>query len=621
MKNYLFTFILAILLNPLLAQAQLKHITGLEKMPDHPRLLLLKGEEENIKISINNNESLAKIHKAIIDESDNIITLNPLQRTLIGKRLLETSGELLRRVFFLSYAYRMTREEKYLKKAEFELLTVSEFSDWNPSHFLDVAEMTMGVAIGYDWLYHDLSATSLATIKNALLKKGLEPSLIAKNNSWQKSSSNWNQVCNTSMSYGALAIYEDNPSLSSLIVDRAIETIQLPMQAYKPDGGYPEGYGYWNYGTGFNLLFLSALEKIFGSDFNLSNIEGFLKTPNYYQNMLGSSGFNFNYSDTANSLSNLSPSMFWFAQRTNDLSLLFNEKQHLESKNMAKNKILPVIMLWAKDIDFNQITPPNLLTWVSQGANPVAMMRTSWVNPDGIYVGLKAGSPSISHAHMDIGSFVMDAQGVRWASDLGMQSYYSLESKGIKIGSMSQDSQRWTVYRLNNFSHNTLTFDGALQKANGYAAITSYSNEPNFMSATTNISNIYSNKVTSVKRGVAIVDTTHVVIKDEIEASDKATIVRWAMVTPATVKILNKNTAELTQKGKKLYLKVHNATNITLKTWSTNPPNTYDAPNIGTTIIGFETTIAAKTKKVLTVLLMPDKIILNTNKIKSLQDW
>jgi hypothetical protein len=32
-------------------------------------------------------------------------------------------------------------------------------------HFLDVAEMTMAVAIGYDWLYDDLSPASRAAIK------------------------------------------------------------------------------------------------------------------------------------------------------------------------------------------------------------------------------------------------------------------------------------------------------------------------------------------------------------------------------------------------------------------------------------------------------------------------
>ena len=38
------------------------------------------------------------------------------------------------------------------------MLAVSRFTDWNPTHFLDVGEMVMALAIGYDWLYDSLQA-------------------------------------------------------------------------------------------------------------------------------------------------------------------------------------------------------------------------------------------------------------------------------------------------------------------------------------------------------------------------------------------------------------------------------------------------------------------------------
>ncbi len=58
-----------------------------------------------------------------------------------GKRLLSVSRLVLKRIFYLSYAYRMTKEEKYAYRATQEMLSVSRFPDWNPSHFLDVGEM------------------------------------------------------------------------------------------------------------------------------------------------------------------------------------------------------------------------------------------------------------------------------------------------------------------------------------------------------------------------------------------------------------------------------------------------------------------------------------------------
>ena len=61
---------------------------------------------------------------------------------------------------------------------------------------------------------------------------------------------------------------------------------------------------------------------------------------------------------------------------------------------------------------------------------------------------------------MDAGSFVFDALGVRWVQDLGMQEYYSLEKENVDLWNMSQNGQRWNVFRYNNLAHNTLTVNG-----------------------------------------------------------------------------------------------------------------------------------------------------------------
>ena len=95
----------------------------------------------------------------------------------------------------------------------------------------------------------------------------------------------------------------------------------------------------------------------------------------------------------------------------------------------------------------------------------VALIRTGWDKGEGFYVGIKGGTASANHAHMDAGSFVFEAQGVRWAQDLGMQEYYSLEKEGVRLRNGDQDGQRWDVFRYNNFVHNT--FDGIRRKAPG----------------------------------------------------------------------------------------------------------------------------------------------------------
>ncbi len=51
-------------------------------------------------------------------------------------------------------AWKMDEDSRFLDRAVAELDAVCAFSDWNPSHFLDLAEMSLAVSIGYDWLYN-----------------------------------------------------------------------------------------------------------------------------------------------------------------------------------------------------------------------------------------------------------------------------------------------------------------------------------------------------------------------------------------------------------------------------------------------------------------------------------
>ena len=596
-----------LLLVQLAATAQTNRLDGKRTMPGHPRILMLKGEEEALKRTINADKAWSALHGAILTECDAMLPMPVLERIQIGRRLLDKSREGLRRVFYLAYAWRMTRQEKYLKRAEKELLALSAFSDWNPSHFLDVAEMTMAVSIGYDWLYNDLPESSRGAIKEAILKKGIEPSMDPRYNGWLKSSNNWNQVCNAGITYGALAVYEDQPDQSSALINRAVESIVLPMGDYSPNGAYPEGYAYWGYGTSFNVLFISALDKLFGQDFGLSQQPGFLKTAGYLENMTGPSGNAYNYSDSGLK-GELQPAMFWFSQKLKDPSLLWTERSRLmnsEPKRHVKNRLLPAALLWSNGIGMSQIAPPNATMWVGGGKTPVALMRTSWSDSSAIYVGVKGGSPSSSHAHMDVGSFIMEADGVRWAMDFGMQEYESLESKGVDLWNMRQNSQRWQVFRYNNFVHNTLIINDQLQQVTGKAPMTTHSDSPSFMNAQFDLTSVYSKSLVKANRGVAIVNKAYVVVRDELETPAAQTTVRWVMLTPASVTLTGTNKAELTKDGKTLTLQVDEPAGVTLKTWPTDPTHEYDTPNPGTVLIGFEVTYPTTTKTAITVTLTP----------------
>ena len=123
--------------------AQKEFVDASTRLSGHPRILLQKGEEKALKKVIMKDAIWKDIHQSLLAEAEDIVKLPVNERIKTGRRLLSISRENLRRIFILSYAYRMSGKSEFLKRAESEMLKAASFSDWNPSHFLDVGEMTM----------------------------------------------------------------------------------------------------------------------------------------------------------------------------------------------------------------------------------------------------------------------------------------------------------------------------------------------------------------------------------------------------------------------------------------------------------------------------------------------
>ena len=121
-NKYIVSLIVASVIGCSTMIAQVDHLVPDPKIPPHPRILMLKGEEAAVKKTIAGDKIWDKLHQSILAECDNMITMPVLERIQIGRRLLDKSREAIRRLFFLSYAYRMTGQKKYLDRAEKEML-------------------------------------------------------------------------------------------------------------------------------------------------------------------------------------------------------------------------------------------------------------------------------------------------------------------------------------------------------------------------------------------------------------------------------------------------------------------------------------------------------------------
>lgn len=566
---------------------------------------MLPADEARLREEIVSEGMKKDLFALLRKNADEMLGQEPVARKQEGKRLLSVSREALRRVLTLAFVWRVTGEAAYEERAVREMQAAAAFSDWNPSHFLDVAEMTTALAIGYDWLLPTLAAEQEAALRNAILEKGIRPSLDVVRH-WVRGNNNWNQVCHGGMVMGALALLEHEPELAARVIRRALDGLPHAMKEYQPDGVYPEGPSYWEYGTTYNILCIAALESALNTDFDLVAFPGFRETGMFPLYMTGPTGNHFSFSDCG-SKSSCSPAVYWFARRLNDPGLAYQEQPWLEKtlrgEGSSQSRFMPLLLLWWDGR--TPEAPRQPLHWKGEGINPVAVHRTSWTDPNATFLAVKGGTPSANHGHMDIGSFILEADGVRWAVDIMGRGYGDLEARGLGIWNMFQDSDRWRIYRYHNSSHNTLTVNGQAQRVKGRADITGFSADPATAHTLLDMGPVYKGELASALRGFSLLPDGRVRIQDEITAGKHDARVRWAMTTPATASNVEPGRATLVLGDKRLFLDVLSPRDAAIQSFSTETGNDWDLNNPDIHQVGFEVNLPKGESTELVVVFTP----------------
>ncbi|RRB01133.1 heparinase II/III domain-containing protein [Larkinella rosea] len=595
------------------AHAQLDSIRATATLSEHPRILLSQGEVQALQQAIQSDTSLGLVHQLLLAQCDSILLSkrSALSPTRVGRIQHSDVREALRRLFALSYGWRLTGRQAYFDRAKHELWMVL-IVYWHREQVEHLAEITTAASLAYDWLYSNLSPRDRDFVQKTIIKKGLEAAFIPRDSSWTVPTDYQKQVVNTGLVFGALAIYETQPELARSILNRSIRSTRQLLTHYEPDGAYPYGYSAWSYATSFTALLISALQNEFKTDFGLLAQTGFLKTAAYGLHMRAPSGNCFNYGK-ADLEAPLQPVQFWLAHRAENQWAGWKERNWLVSKKAnawQKEALLPALLIWSYRQPLTGNSQPPGQVWVGRGKAPIALLRSSWHDSTALFMGLKAGTPSLADAHMDVGSFVVESQGVRWAIDLGPQNMDSLQLAGVDMQQTNQNAPRWLVYRNSTMGHNTLVANYGAQLVNGFAPISSHSNQPAFLNAITDLTSLYADDLVSARRGVAIRNGRSMLVQDEVETGSKETVMRWAFVTGAEVERIDSHRAILSQSGKKLLVALDPGSGLTLRTWSTGPRYEHDSVNPGTMQVGFETTIPPGTKRSWKVEFIPEIVSL-----------
>jgi len=534
----------------------------------HPRLILTHGIEANLKAKIKSDPVVKSYYEAMKYNAKEILTKPVLTRVVIGRRMLSTSREMLYRMSILSLLYRLDKDPAYLKKIDEELKSVCSFVDWHPSHFLDVAEMSMAVSLAVDWAGFALPKSTVEMAKKSLIEKGLNPSFKYGN---YTGTNNWNQVCNGGMIAAAITVADKDPKLAASVISKSLEGMPNALKQYAPSGIYPEGATYWDYGTSFSCVTSSILQSAFGTDFGIADYPSFLESANFRLLMEAPSGYYFNFADCGDRQSGYGDiTLAWFAQKTGNSVFLEKGKFLKPPEKVGKlSRLAGPGLIWLSQ--FEEKTKTELpLIWKGDGTNPVVVFRGGKDDQTGYYFGGKGGRANLSHGNMDAGSFVFELNDVRWVIDPGNQDYNELEQAGFDLWGMCQDCQRWSLLTKGNHGHSTLTVNDQRFKVNGYAPIIDFKTSP-VPEATIDMTEIYNGNVKSANRKF-IKDTDHsITIEDHVIINDSTKMFTWAAMTTAEV-IPSSEGAILKKDNKTLNLKILSPENVGVSILMMDPP-------------------------------------------------
>ncbi|MEM7576052.1 MAG: heparinase II/III family protein [Planctomycetota bacterium] len=490
-------------------------------------------------------------------------------------RLLTPARFVLMRTMVLAQAFHLTGRATFARRARHELLHAAAYPDWGPEHLLDTAELCTAVALGYDWLYDTLDDVDRRTLLEALRDLGLGQ-MPADHWCWTRHN-NWNQVCCGGATLAALVLEDTEPQLAAETLARTRAAISHGMQAYAPDGVSPEGVSYWSYGATYNALMFSALHTAHGEDPRDLMAEPLRRSAIVRSLVEAPSQQWWSYADSF-SHNRIEPALLWFADLDDAPHLAESVWRQAANPNAYLRNLrapvqawlLPLALIWPappdKPLPFNAMSR----AWHGRGSVPLAILRHAGHAQDpkcAAFLGIKGGSPSVSHAHMDIGSFVAELAGKRWAIDLDGEAYHRVEAHFAKhnrtvadagqhagLWDMSPDSARWSLRRYANAYHNTLTISDHHQNTHATSEFLSVTEEP-YPQAVLDLTPTYAGQATRVIRKVAVSDANRLTFEDQITGVAPDASVTWTWITDANVVEESSHALRLTKGGRSVWLR------------------------------------------------------------------
>lgn len=559
------------------SKAELKNKISELADDKHPFVLVDENNFETVRREIaahSETEYTKALTAFVMDNADGLLdtaVYPPLAYALDEENsILPISREVFNRIVILGYAWQLTGNTVYADRAWQELESVCAYDDWCPSHFLASAEMALAAATGYDWFYSYLNDAQKDLLAEKTYEYAIEPALsknyLANWFTWSKN--NWNSICYSGIGIACMTFASRYPDAAAEFLHMCYQNMPIAFENFTPNGVYAEGPGYCQSGMNAITYFIATSRNLFDTDFGMSEIDGFAQL-GYFPVYITTPTGVFNFGDNKGWRC-YTPVLHWYASEYDAALLAAYQMQDFpytfapdSSDNTERNgegKENALASLWYNRSftgDTAQFADEPLAVCLdSDAGESLALMRSAYLDENAAFAGIKGGYNYTNHGDLDIGTFVYDALGERWAEELGPGNY---DAPNYFVNLPA--GGRWKNYVKRAEGQNTLVINPKLTLDDQYAFARCgiYSFDETAGSCSIDMTDAYSmNGASSVNRDFTLnADSGSLTITDSVKCFVKSDIY-WFMHTKADIEIIDEKTAILTKNGKQIQVTLMN---------------------------------------------------------------
>lgn len=531
----------------------------------HPRILFTNEEIEWIlNLSKNGDDEVKKEIENIIDIADSYLNWSRITANDADSVKQNNATSAQNVITYFAEAYLLTGEAKYANAGIKILDAASAWKSlaWSNSN-LTTGHWAALMAIGYDSFYNYLNKTASGKVKlqsyrNAIENLAFTDTILAYSGGdgphWITIADNFSGVIGGGMLALCMAVADESQFKDKMpyLLENILKTNALSAVLYYNDGGYFEGVRYSEYmltnlGVGIETLF-----KACNSDYGISNARGFKKAGSMFA-YLNTPTQAFNFSDCEPQPSKQFVPL-WFGYRYGEVGAAELNMKRMRMDGQRKESIRN-IFFYKKMIEKYGETEENIPLDNYFPKTLTGSFRNSFDEKYPIAAFYHLAKNGTTHDHLDAGQWEFEANGIKWAMDLGPDNYdlpHYFSNEGYKI--YRKHTQGHNLVLINPIKEPIAYFG---QNLEGESKLLSYQSTVSEASAKFDLTDVYSRDVESYTRGFYFGDNRSTfTVSDEISLSSGSEIY-WFMHTEADIKISDdKKFAILTKDGHTLRVEI-----------------------------------------------------------------